>query len=218
MVGCRRLDGQIGGTMIDARFVTIIDWPGKKLESWKRRDGRFKAAYAKTLDVLERELAHLRAKDIVIQAYFDRSSIRNDGWPKSSARPSEPGVVVSFIGKAGEMAFPCDTYTDWEDNLRAIALSLEALRTVDRYGVTQHGEQYKGWAKLPPAPEKMSVQDALAFIALQTGIHVTSAEGLRDAYRMAAKNVHPDSSNGSNDQFVLLGKAKAALEEAYGWR
>jgi hypothetical protein len=202
--------------MIDARFVLIEKWPGEKRLSYKRQDAPFRAAYAKTLDLLERELRHLRAKQIVIQAYFDRASIRNDGWPRSSARPKEPGVVVSFIGKAGEMAFPCDTYKDWEDNIRAIALSLEALRRVDRYGVTHHNEQYKGWAKLPPASDRMSARDALAFIQLYAGMAPTSREKLAEAYRIAARKLHPDTG-GSPDQFILLGKAKAAIEAEYGW-
>ena len=47
------------------------------------------------------------------------------------------------------MRFPCDTFTDWQANVRGIALALEALRAVDRYGVTQQAEQYRGWTALP---------------------------------------------------------------------
>jgi hypothetical protein len=38
---------------------------------------------------------------------------------------------------------------DWQHNVRAIALGLEALRKVDRYGITRRGEQYAGWKALP---------------------------------------------------------------------
>jgi hypothetical protein len=204
--------------VIDARFVPVEAWPGDKRASWKRADSRFKATYARSLDDLERELKHLGAKGIVIQAYFTREQIRNDGWPRSSARPKEPGVVISFRNSKGtEFSFPCDTYKSFEENIRAIALSLEALRTVDRYGVTQHNEQYKGWAKLPPAPDKMSCDDAAAFFALHGGIYPATKERLEEAYRTAARKLHPDTSNGSHEQFILLGKAKAALEEAHGW-
>jgi hypothetical protein len=203
--------------MIDARFVPIKGWPGEKKMSWKRRKSPFEVKYAKLFDDLERELRHLGAKDIIIQAYFRREQIRNDGWPRSSERPSEPGIVLSFINRQSqEIAFPCDTYTAWESNLRAISLTLTALRSIDRYGVTQHNEQYKGWAKLPQAPVKMTVKDALAFIQLQTGIEATSPERLKDAYRAAARKLHPDVS-GTDGQFILLGKAKEAIEEAYGW-
>jgi hypothetical protein len=170
------------------------------------------------LDELEKELRHLGARDIVIQAYFTRDQIRNDGWPRSSARPSESGVIISFRNRKGqELSFPCDTYKSFETNIRAIALSLEALRTVDRYGVTQQNEQYKGWAKLPPAPERMKADDAIAFIVLHTGIYPANKESLQEAYRTAARKLHPDSQNGSNEQFIMLGKAKASLEEARGW-
>lgn len=203
--------------MIDARFVPIENWPGEKRSAHRRVASPFAVKYARLLNDLERELHHLHAKDTVIQAYLRRDQIRNDGWPYSAARPSEPGIVLSFM-KSGkeEISFPCDTYNTWESNLRAISLTLTALRSIDRYGVTQHSEQYKGWAKLPPASSTMSVSDALAFIQLQTGIEATNQDRLREAYRSAARKLHPDVS-GSDHQFILLGRAKEAIEEAYGW-
>ena len=176
--------------------------------------------YARMLDDLERELKHLGARDIVIQAYFRREDIRNDGWPRSSApKPTDPGVIVGFAKSKGEeISFPCDTYLTYESNLRAISLTLSALRAIDRYGVTQHGEQYKGWAKLPPAPDRMKVEDAVQFIVLHTGIFPSNRDLLQDAYRAAARKLHPDTANGSDGQFILLGKAKATIEEANGWQ
>ena len=52
--------------MIDVRFVPLKEWPGTPTKL--RRDGRFRVPYAKTLDLLEDELAKLRAKNIIIQA------------------------------------------------------------------------------------------------------------------------------------------------------
>jgi hypothetical protein len=203
--------------MIDARFVPIEKWPKEKTPSHKRVKSPFEVKYGRMLDDLERELRHLSARDIVIQAYFRREDIRNDGWPRSSARPSEPGVVVSFLKRdKQEVAFPCDTFKNYESNLRAISLTLTALRAIDRYGVTQHAEQYKGWAKLPPASDRMNVKDALAFIQLYTGIAPTTAEALQDAYRAAARKLHPDVT-GTDQQFILLGRAKQSIQDAYGW-
>lgn len=203
--------------MFEVRFVPIEKWPGEKRPSYKRVKSPFGVKYARLLNDLERELNHLRAKDIVIQAYVSANQIRNDGWLYSAARPSEPGIILSFMkGGKEEISFPCDTYNAWESNLRAISLTLTALRSIDRYGVTQHAEQYKGWAKLPPAPTRMDVKDALAFVHLQTGIEPTTQEKLREAYRAAARKLHPDVS-GSDHQFILLGRAKDAIEEAYGW-
>jgi hypothetical protein len=177
--------------VIDACFVAVDQWPGVPTPSWKRKHAPFRAAYASTLDLLETELKHLKATDILIQAHLKREDIRNDGWPRSAARPSQPGVIVTFMGSSGQMSFPCDRFNGWEDNLRAIALSLQALRMVDRYGVTRNNEQYRGFAALPPAGDSRA--RAVAFLSQQTGWAEKQVRGdLQGAYRLAAKAVHPD--------------------------
>jgi len=204
--------------MIDARFRPVDRWPGQRTSSRARQQARFRVGYRSTLDLLETELRHLRARDIIIQAGFSLSDIRNDGWPRSNARrPDDPGVIVSFVSPKGALSFPCDRYTEWEDNLRAIALSLEALRAVDRYGVTQHAEQYRGWQALPPAQspdEPMSPEAAAEFLARHGGIFVspvhTDPAALDAAYRNAARVLHPDAG-GDHELFVKLQQAKATL-------
>ena len=204
--------------VINLRFVPIERWPGTPTPAYKQKEGSFRATYANTLDKLEYELEKLRAKHITVEAYFTRSQIRNDGWPLSKANPSQSGVVISFTGKTGELAFPCDTYKTFDDNLRAIALALEALRAVDRYGVTQHAEQYKGWAKLPPAPDEMPAKDALTFLALHSGIQPLDSDTLDRAYKTAARKLHPDNQQtGNNGQFVMLTQARDALSREFGW-
>jgi hypothetical protein len=204
--------------MIHLRFVPIEKWPGQPTPKWKQKAGSFRASYGKTLDLLEYELDKLKATHIVVEAFFTRNQIRNDGWPLSKANPSGPGMILSFTGKSGALSFPCDTYKTFDDNLRAIALALEALRAVDRYGVTQHAEQYKGWAKLPPAPQSMRGSDALAFLALYSEIQPKDADTLDKAFRLAARKLHPDNpQTGNQGQFVLLQQAKEACQQEYGW-
>jgi hypothetical protein len=193
--------------MLAATFRPLTQWPGKRTPTYARKRAPFKAGYPRTLDDLEREIGHLNGKAVVIQAGFDARDIRNDGWPRSSARAKEPGVVVSFQTPNGPLSFPCDTYDAWEDNLRAIALSLEALRAVNRYGVTKHAEQYQGFKALsaPGAENGMSREQAVEFIRRWGG----AEGGLEDAYRRAARVLHPDVSTGSHEQFVELAKARA---------
>lgn len=204
--------------MIGLRFVPIEKWRGVPTPAHKRKPGSFRASYANTLDLLEYELDKLRATNIVVEAFFSRHQLRNDGWPLSKAVPTAPGLILSFTGKTGELSFPCDTYRTYDDNLRAIALALEALRAVDRYGVTQHAEQYKGWAKLPPAPQSMRGADALAFLALYSEVKPIDADTLDKAFRLAARKLHPDNrETGNQSQFVMLQRAKEACQQEYGW-
>jgi len=190
--------------MLNAVFRPVDQWPGKQTPPSNRRSGKFKAAYSKTLDLLERELAYLRAKDVVIQAYFAPSEIRNDGWPKSSARPAQPGVILSFDAGKEAYSYPCDTFIDWEDNLRAIALSLEALRAVDRYGVTRGREQYQGFRRLGAPASIDSKVAAEQFLTQYSGLGIDDIRrDLDGAYRVAARKLHPDQG-GSHDLFVAL--------------
>jgi hypothetical protein len=87
----------------------------------------------------------LGARNTVLQVAMTESDFRNDGYPRANAKATHPGVILSFDTRHGSLSFPCDRFTTWQDNLRAIALAMEALRKVDRYGVTRNGEQYTGW-------------------------------------------------------------------------
>lgn len=201
--------------MIDCRFVPIETWPGKP--KLLPRRAIFRVKYSARLDLLEKELYYLGAREILVQAFFSRDEIRNDGWPRSSARPRKPGVIVSFTNKQREQfSFPCDTYDAWEDNLYAIALSLEALRTVDRYGVTQRAEQYQGWKQIesPAHQQQKDSEWAYGFLASLNGIDKNALRGNRAAldlaYRAAAKKTHPDSG-GNTEAFQILQEARTIL-------
>lgn len=210
--------------MIDCRFVPVAEWPGKKTDSYRREKSRFDTAYTKTLDLLERELNFLGAKDILVQAFFRREDIRNDGWPKSNARPAEPGVIISFINRSKKtISMPCDRFKDWESNLRAITLSLESLRRVDRYGVTQGGEQYRGWEQLPPAPpqvKEMTVDLASIIISNYCPRHSANDVLMRKDYceaaiREALLKAHPDKG-GTHETYLMVYQAIKLLRARHG--
>lgn len=204
-------------TSQSATFRPIHLWP--RPETKRRRRSVFKSPYSKTLDLLFREIEYLGGRNIVIQIDVQERELRLDGWPRSDARPTSPRVLVSLESKHGPLAYPCDRFDRWQDNLRAIALALEALRKVDRYGVTTHGEQYTGWRALP-APVNgegfESVGEAAEFIAehcdsdpLDIGSRFNV---LRVAYRGAALRLHPDHNDGDDGPFKKLQKAYELIE------
>lgn len=205
--------------MIDLRFVPLelALFPGGARKT-RRNSTVFKSTYTKTLDRLEDELRHLKAADILIQAGFGRADIRNDGWPRVGIRASHPAVVLSFRSAKRDYSFPCDTFTTFEHNLHAIAFTLEALRAVNRYGVTRGHEQYTGFAQIE-APKKWTVDDAAHFLAVKIGATaqevVEDAEDYRRLYRQAAAVLHPDRGGNPHD-WKLLCEAKALLDKHHG--
>lgn len=134
---------------IDVTFRPIgVDWPDSHSED--RVYSQFKAPETDTWRILKRELGMLNAERVIIQIDLQEGQIRQDGWPKSGARqPDFPGVMLSFNSDFGPLEYHTDRFPRYLENLRAIALGLEALRRVERYGITKSGQQYTGWKALP---------------------------------------------------------------------
>ena len=194
-------------------FRPIDNWPRQKNK--RPKCSPFRSRYSDTIELLEKELRLIVARRIVIQIDVPESQIRHDGLPYANARPVFQGVILSFESKHGPLRYLTDSFNDWQDNLRAIALGLEALRKVDRYGITKRGEQYKGWKQLPAGTDAIiDVHDAAEFISKHSGFTpldiLTNEELCKRAYREAALVLHPDKG-GDKNMFLLLQKAKQLL-------
>lgn len=195
------------------RFRPIERWPGELKKA--RKASPFKATFSSTLRQFDHELRQLKAKNVVLQVAMSERDIRLDGLPRSGRHPQHPGVIVSMDTAYGSLSYPCDTFCDWTDNLRAIVLALGALRAVDRYGVTQRGEQYTGWRQLESGTG-MTQQQAAAFIGgvltLEADVVIANwRERGRGFYAAAAKVLHPDGG-GSDRDFQQLRMAKQLMD------
>ncbi len=169
--------------------------------AWNR--SKFAAPFTATVRLLARELRHLDAKRIVLELDYRDADLRLDGYPRANARLGSPAVTLSFESKHGPLRYSTGEYDDWQDNLRAIALSMESLRAVDRYGVSKRGEQYRGWRALPtstdPADAIQTVDQARAVLAEYGG-----------DWRRAAAATHPDKG-GDPDEFRKVMRAKELI-------
>lgn len=183
-------------------FRPIDVWPGAETRS--RRRASFKAPLGSTMALLGRELLALNARVVIAQIAMTEADFRNDGIPYANARATHPGVVIAFESKFGPLKFAVDTFTTWEDNLRAIALGMEALRKVDRYGVTKRGEQYTGWKALPAgSSDEHGIPDA-----------TIAREYLDERYggdiKRALMETHPDRG-GDREEFGKVMRIKGLL-------
>jgi hypothetical protein len=159
--------------------------------------GRFRAQWSDMLDLLRYEAEMLGASLLVLQVQADPDDIRRDGMLRARARVGFPGVKVSLDSRHGPLTYATDAYDHWQANVRAVALSMQALRAVDRYGVSTRGEQYRGWAAIESGGDRQR-RDAQDLIA--------SYGGLTEA-RMAT---HPDRG-GSAEAFIAVQAAAELL-------
>ncbi len=200
----------------------------------------FSATYRQTLQLLDHELFQLDALDVHLQVLAASSQIRLDGQLRSDARVDHPGVILTIgTRRHGVLVYETDRYTRrwgrnanpaWQENLRAIALGLEALRKVERYGIARRGEQYAGYRELgsgvPMPPAQMTVEQAAAFLiehgdnkvvaGVAGGYTVAelldrfAGDRIEACYRRAAKHLHPDAG-GDPALFVKLTEARDLL-------
>lgn len=198
----------------------IGEWPTALTPN--RQMSKFSAHVGDTLKLLDREIYHLvdtktQQDSAELLVAIAPGAFRVDGRPYMNARAEHPGVIFSIDSKFGHLSYPCDTFTTWQDNLRAIAKALEALRMVDRYGVTKRGEQYRGFLALEAtaAPSGFAtVESALAFLAT---FHPTIPGAVsvppRLLVRSAQRKSHPDHG-GDDATFQRVSLAEAKLREA----
>lgn len=197
---------------------------------------RFTVRYSDALELLERELAELDATDIVIEVDVDARHIRLDGLLRADAKAKSPGVRLAFESNVGPLTFATDAFVrgsswayvgtgsdrrrrdtmaqDWQHNLYAIAKSLEALRMVDRYGVTKRGEQYVGLKALP-AGRAMPASHMTADEAFDILRHIAGPEADWDddasLYKKARHAAHPDHRDGDRTLWDQVEQAATVL-------
>lgn len=213
-----------------------LRWQIRSLPAWtdpetanRRGAHLFRASWDDTLKLLLDEIDRIGGQyPVVLQLLCDDSDIRVDGMLRKQANVRHPGVVVSFqTENLGPLRYATDAYdqqyygglTGWQANIRAVALSLQALRAVDRYGVTKRGEQYVGWRAIAaPAPTFSSAGEAFRWMrkyaADELGLIVIEGELTpRKLYRAMAMKMHPDQGHPRAD-WDRLDEARRMLTEA----
>lgn len=198
-------------------------WPGKQTSSYNRKRAPFKAQWAKTTHILERELKYLGAKKVEIACEIRGDyDIRQDGMLRADARPG-PAVILSFIdGEGHRQAYPCDRFGWWQDNLYAIAIVLEDLRRAERYGV-QSALIRAGFKALPAPGQTTNTITAdvaasiVASFSIYDSVSVRNDRGTAQlALRQAISRTHPDRNAGDRKYFDEVMTAKKVLEGHHG--
>lgn len=202
----------------------LRDWPGTLRTANSRKRAPFTVQWRRITSDLRDEIRLMGARNAVLGLAISDRDLRNDGWIRANAQPEHPGVVLQLEKAGKRLSFPCDRHPHWEDNVRAISLTLAALRAVDRYGVVASGAQYVGFGELPSGRPMgsgvMSVEEAARFIAQNSD----DPEGrLHDVevdpsfatvlFREAAKRLHPDVG-GNPETFRKLVAARDLIESS----
>lgn len=185
----------------------------------KHKRSAFDTPWSRTEQLLLTEVKNLAGRDLVVELDVTERAIRLDGRLYANARPTTPAVRVAFESKHGPLTYATDAFTRWQDNVRAIALGLEALRKVDRYGITKRGEQYAGWKQLPSGSgaesshmdRDMAISILASFVDVPAQHLNTEPDSLRHSWRRARRAAHPDRHDGDRTMWDQVEQAARVL-------
>lgn len=201
----------------------LVAWTGP--ETRDRKKSPFSATWGQTMELLDRELWNLadgygNAPSVLQIALREQDFRKTDGMPRANSVVSHPGVILNIESSKGPLSYPCDRFDSWQSNLRAIALGLEALRKISRYGITPGDEQYAGWRALPqqasaPAMSADQAEKVLAdYLRGQDGDSSLLIGTVAQLYRRAKAAAHPDRHGGDQTSWDLIEAAAAVLRNA----
>lgn len=178
-----------------------LHWPEgytKKLFAVK---SRFKTTLAQARDYVKLEVDRLKGKNLIISSNLP---VNKNGELRADFerfKVASYGVAVYFHRKNQQVCICCDKYDQVRDNLHAIGRTLEALRQIDRDGVSDFlDKSFTGFAALPaPGETTMNFWPVLELEGPPADVSY-----VHHAYKQLAKIRHPDTPTGSDQLFTDL--------------
>ena len=186
-----------------------LQWPAgwPKTPPHSRERSKFKTTLAGALSNLKRQIELMGGRNVLLSS----------NYTLGADNPKEPGVCAYFEWcehpnaypqKWQNMAIPCDRWSRIDDNVQAIALTVEAMRGMERWGAKHMiAAMFTGFKALPASINGQSCWEILNIDSS------ASAEQIQTRYRELVKVHHPDAG-GNADKFRQIQEAfKFALDQ-----
>lgn len=176
-----------------------LQWP----VSWQRtknpKRSRFgssqnKPSIAYASDIILAELKRLTgsSEDIIISSNL---KYKNNGVPYSGQKePTDQGVAVYFMMEKEQIVIACDSFDKIGCNLYAIGKTIEAMRSIDRWGCSELLKRAFTGFKALPMPAQQNWWEVLKCSEASDVVIVKSC------YRQLVKKYHPDNQDTGNVQ------------------
>jgi hypothetical protein len=181
-----------------------LHWPPgwQKTEPQKRESGRFKCTLSSALNSLTGEIGRLGGTGLVLSSNV---TLGNEN-------PKDTGVVAYFVHEGVQVAIPCDRWKTVPHNVRAIALTIEAMRGMERWGAKNMiRAMFTGFKALPSSGARHWT-DVMGFKDGQ----VISEEDASRRYKQLAQERHPDKG-GNAELMTALNVAWDEAKRERGW-
>lgn len=191
--------------MIEQVEAYPLCWPAgySRTPAGNRIWSRFDQTYDKAQKFMHREVERLKGSNLIVSTNL---RVKRDGFlyaDELNRKIEDPGVAIYFQYKGKPISMCCDQYLKVWENMYALGKGIEALRGMDRWGVSDFLERaFTGFTALPGATIIPDCWDVLGFsckpMKMETVVH---------QYKQLAKECHPDTPTGSVEKFQELQQA-----------
>jgi hypothetical protein len=185
-----------------------LSWPlgYKRTQPEQRWNSKFKQTAENAQISLRNEIIRMGGKNLIVSSNVPQ---RKDGYiyaDMATTKIDDPGVAIYFKYDGKDIVMCCDNYPRVWENIYALAKAVEALRGLERWGVSEFLQRaFTGFKALPTA-----IELSHAWYNILGVDKNASAEEIKAAYRTKSKVHHPDSPGGSAASFQLI---KTAYEQ-----
>lgn len=175
--------------------------------------GKCRDAVFKQLELM---LEYSERKTIVMSTNVP---LRQDGIPYANYRqPDDKGVAIYFQYKKESIVICCDKWNKIEHNMWACSKTIEAMRGIERWGVSDFLKRsFTGFTALPE-PESVVKKREWWIVfnyPLRPGNATWDWAGVETQYKSLAKKRHPDTG-GSTAEFQELNDAFSEAKKYFG--
>lgn len=178
-----------------------LQWPLGYKRSNYREVSRFRQTFGAAQDSLKSEVERLGGQNLTVSTNMKVNN-RGDVYANELGKNiSDPGVAIYFKYKGKEVSMCCDKYKYVWENMYALACGIEALRGMERWGVSEFLDRaFTGFTALPPASKDMW------WFTLDCSEHDSEIQ-VKQKYRDLCKIYHPDMATGDAAIFNKIQKA-----------
>lgn len=187
-----------------------LQWPAAWPRSKSTQPAQFKVTMGEAVQQLYEELDRLGATNVVVSSNM---RLRLDGRPLASQnRMEDEGVAVYFTYNGAQQCIPCDKWATVKDNVRAIGLTVQALRGLERWGAKEMvTAAFQGFKALPETII-MGEHTARAWWEVLQVAQTADWDVIEAAYKRLLHKTHPDTGGSDFAVQEVINAFKQAKE------
>jgi hypothetical protein len=181
-----------------------LTWPAGWPRTKTRKRARYRTDFSRAVKDLLRQLKLMDCPDwnVIISSNIP---VKGNGLPYAdNRRIHDPGVAVYFRRGESPQVIACDKWDLVADNIRAVGLTVEALRGIARAGASELLDRaFLGFKALPSRGETSPAGQWWQVLGVAED---ASHDVVRAAYRELARKHHPDAG-GDAGAMAMINRA-----------